>query len=371
MSARIRKILCVLLGAAMLCLVLAPAAVALNPQPLPPGIIKVNINGSPLQMNVAPMIVNGHTMVPMRAIFEALGATVQWNATDQSITATEGNTTIQLQIGSTVALNNGTQVTLDAAPTIVNGSTLVPVRFVSEAFGAQVIWDAANQQVNISYQTNPLLRPYINGAPDIKFDPTVVEQLTSKVHEDFRNLVVAQKLPKEQAVQQEIQFLQKQPNIQDVTELPGGNLFVHFKGGYPLIMFLGQDTLGGPVDLQSEATLPTITQSVTSLSNPTLLNPNLLNPNLLQPVLNHPGSNNALIFDCLDDDAWAIQHVSTVDVGADLQAMGYNVTTELNDDASVANATQFASGNYGVVYVRVARRCPARKRFRIPDAPVV
>jgi hypothetical protein len=112
--------------------------------------IQVNINGSPLQMDVPPTIVNGRTLVPLRAIFEALGATVQWNAADQSIVATKGNITINLQIGSTTALNNGAQVTLDAAPQIVNGRTLVPARFVSEALGAQVNWDATNRQVNIT-----------------------------------------------------------------------------------------------------------------------------------------------------------------------------------------------------------------------------
>ena len=112
-------------------------------------VIKVDINGSPLQLDVAPQIVNGRTLAPLRAIFEALGATVQWNPADQSITAAKGNTTIKLQIGSTTALNNGAQITLDAAPTIVNGRTLAPVRFVGEALGAQVSWDAANYQVNI------------------------------------------------------------------------------------------------------------------------------------------------------------------------------------------------------------------------------
>jgi hypothetical protein len=112
-------------------------------------VIKVDINGSPLQLDVAPMIVNGRTLAPLRAIFEALGATVQWNPADQSITAAKGNTTIKLQIGSTTALNNGAQATLDAAPQIVGGRTLVPVRFIGEALGTQVNWDPTNYQVNI------------------------------------------------------------------------------------------------------------------------------------------------------------------------------------------------------------------------------
>jgi hypothetical protein len=111
--------------------------------------IQVNINGSPLPMAVPPTIVNGRVMVPLRAIFEALGATVQWNPVDQSIVATKGNTAIRLQIGSTAAFNNGVQVTLDAAPQIEGGRTLVPVRFVGEALGAEVTWDGTNRQVNI------------------------------------------------------------------------------------------------------------------------------------------------------------------------------------------------------------------------------
>jgi hypothetical protein len=111
--------------------------------------IQVTINGSPLQMDVPPVIVNGRTLAPLRAISEALGAKVQWNASDRSIVITRGTSTIRLQIGSTAALNNGAQVTLNAAPQIVNGRTLAPARFVGEALGARVTWDGANRQVNI------------------------------------------------------------------------------------------------------------------------------------------------------------------------------------------------------------------------------
>jgi hypothetical protein len=101
-------------------------------------------------MDVAPKIVDGRILVQMRPIFEALGATLQWNAADQTITATEGNTTIKLQIGSTTAYKNGAPVTLAAPPIIVNGHTLVPTRFVSEAFGYNVTYDAANMRVDIT-----------------------------------------------------------------------------------------------------------------------------------------------------------------------------------------------------------------------------
>ncbi len=147
MSFRIRKHLCVLLGAAMLCLMLAPAAVA---QPLPTGGIPVYINGTLLQTDVPSVIVNGHILVQMRPIFEALGATVQWNPADKTITATEGDTIIKLQIGSLTAYKNGNPVNLYLSPMLVRDHTMVPGMFVSWAFGYKVTWDAANRQVDIT-----------------------------------------------------------------------------------------------------------------------------------------------------------------------------------------------------------------------------
>lgn len=116
--------------------------------------VTVNINGSPLQMDVPPTIIEGRTLVPLRAIFEALGAQVQWDAASQSITATKGNININLTIGSITATNNGTQITLDVPPQIIDGRTLVPARFVGEALGTQVQWDAANQAVDITTSGN-------------------------------------------------------------------------------------------------------------------------------------------------------------------------------------------------------------------------
>jgi streptogramin lyase len=112
--------------------------------------IQVYVNGTLVQMDVAPKIVDGRILVQMRPIFEALGATVQWNPADKSIVAAEGNTIIKLQIGSTTAYKNGAPVTLAAPPIIVNGHTLVPTRFVSEAFGYNVTYDAANMRVDIT-----------------------------------------------------------------------------------------------------------------------------------------------------------------------------------------------------------------------------
>lgn len=110
----------------------------------------VMLNGQPLATSVPPVVDNGNTLVPMRDIFQALGATVVWNPNDSSIAAQKQSTHIWLQIGNKTARVNDRQVWLAQAPIVTNGSTLVPLRFVSEALGAQVSWNGSQRIVNIS-----------------------------------------------------------------------------------------------------------------------------------------------------------------------------------------------------------------------------
>jgi uncharacterized repeat protein (TIGR02059 family) len=114
--------------------------------------ITVSVNGTLVQFDVAPMVIDGRVMVQMRPIFEALGATVEWNDTDniKTVTATKGSTTLVLQIGSYTATVNGKTVTLVTPPLIINQHTMVPVRFVSDFLGYKVTWDAAGRQVDIT-----------------------------------------------------------------------------------------------------------------------------------------------------------------------------------------------------------------------------
>jgi|GEM_PF-2541062 len=128
------------------------AAATINPQPEPPGnsAISVYVDGVRLILeDVVPAIVGGRTMVPMRAIFEALGADVAWNDAAQSVTATKGALTINLTVGSRVAAKNGVKVELDAPPVIVSSRTLVPLRFVGEALGATVDWSDKERKVTV------------------------------------------------------------------------------------------------------------------------------------------------------------------------------------------------------------------------------
>jgi hypothetical protein len=90
---------------------------------------------------VHPIIENNHTLVPFRGIFEALDATVDWEAETRKVMAQLGDTTIELTIDSSTAYVNGESIELDIPPRIVNERTLVPLRFIAENFGFDVFWD--------------------------------------------------------------------------------------------------------------------------------------------------------------------------------------------------------------------------------------
>jgi len=95
------------------------------------GTITVLLNGQPLSFDQPPVIVNDRTLVPLRAIFEALGMEVNWDGTTQTVTATKDGTFIILAIGSPAAVVNGYGRTLDQPPVLLGGRTMVPVRFIA------------------------------------------------------------------------------------------------------------------------------------------------------------------------------------------------------------------------------------------------
>jgi len=118
--------------------------------------IKVMVNGKSLSFDVPPMLISDRTMVPLRAIFEALQAEVDWNGDTQTITALKDGNTIILIIDNKTATVNGKAVQLDAPPTVINDRTLVPVRFISESLGADVEWIDATQTVVITLVQTPI-----------------------------------------------------------------------------------------------------------------------------------------------------------------------------------------------------------------------
>ena len=123
--------------------------------------ITVELDGHQIEFDVNPEIINGRTMVPLRKIFEEIGALVKWDNDTQTVQARKNSKTITLSIGSTdLQLDKGKTddegnpiietITLEVPAQIVSGRTLVPARAISESFGLNVDWDDKNYKVVIT-----------------------------------------------------------------------------------------------------------------------------------------------------------------------------------------------------------------------------
>jgi hypothetical protein len=117
--------------------------------------INVELNGTLIQFDVPPMVVDGRTLVPMRAIFQALRYNTSWFEEQQVITAVRGSHRIHMQIGETQMMVNNNAIELEVAPQIIEGRTLVPLRAIAEAVGAHIHWDADTRTVEINTSLQP------------------------------------------------------------------------------------------------------------------------------------------------------------------------------------------------------------------------
>ncbi len=99
----------------------------------------------------APVILNGRTMVPVRPIIEAMGGTVAYDPATRKIDLAFKTKTLTLWLDKYEAVVNGQNVTLEVAPTVINGRTMLPLRFAAESLGATVEWDKTTQKITLSY----------------------------------------------------------------------------------------------------------------------------------------------------------------------------------------------------------------------------
>lgn len=109
--------------------------------------ITVTYNGEMINFDQKPVAENGRTLVPLRAIFNKLGATVDWNQATQTVTATKGEVVITLTLNNTTATKNGQPITLDVPAKALGGRILVPVRFIADCFNVTTGWDGNLQRV--------------------------------------------------------------------------------------------------------------------------------------------------------------------------------------------------------------------------------
>lgn len=137
-----KKILSAVLAIVMLCGMVTTPAGAEG--------ITVTLNGNKIAFDQPPIIKDDRTLVPVRAIFEELGAEVGWNGDTQTVTAVKGDTVIGLTIGDYAIYKNGYRKSIDVPAILVNNRVLVPVRAISEAFDCDVLWDGNTSTVVIT-----------------------------------------------------------------------------------------------------------------------------------------------------------------------------------------------------------------------------
>ena len=142
MATKVRSLLITALFFFLLFTPLAPALAAGED-------ISVYIDGMPVVFDVKPVLYNSRTLVPFRALAEALDIQVTWDGQTRTVSASKDGDTIRLQIDSTTAYHNSAAVELEAPPLLINGRTLIPLRFFSETLGCKVQWAEATRSVKI------------------------------------------------------------------------------------------------------------------------------------------------------------------------------------------------------------------------------
>lgn len=148
----------------------APTTLAATP-------VSVVLNGQQLNLSPAAFIQNDRTLVPLRGVFEAMGAIPQWNGADQTVEVSRGDRYVKLKINQRLAcLNPSCSQTamLDVPAQLINNRTFIPVRFVSTALGVDVAWDQGRQTVVINTSGGVILPP-----PDPKPAPVTLEGVTA------------------------------------------------------------------------------------------------------------------------------------------------------------------------------------------------
>ena len=125
--------------------------------------LSVQINGKKIEFDVLPQIVEGRTMVPFRKIGEELGAKVDWDDSTKTVSLELNGQTVKLTIGKSMITVDGTDKELDVPAMIIDGRTLVPVRAITEAFGCEVAWDDATKTVSLTVK-EPETTEEIEGA---------------------------------------------------------------------------------------------------------------------------------------------------------------------------------------------------------------
>lgn len=117
----------------------------------------MTVNGQAQSIEVAPVIQNGHTLLPVRSIVEVMGGAMEWEGTAsaaETATVTYGNNVVRFTIDNPTAYLNDNPITLDTAPAIIGSRIMLPIRFIAETFGFDIAWDASDATITVTGSTN-------------------------------------------------------------------------------------------------------------------------------------------------------------------------------------------------------------------------
>lgn len=147
--------------------------------------VSVIVNGRNLVLDASPVVQAGRTLVPMRAIFEALEATVEWDPQTRTIVGRGNDRHVILWVGNRVAAVDGRRVDLDVPPTVFAGRTMVPVRFIAASLGARVYWDEQTNAVIVTSRTtvaqHPVTQPTMPQHPAPRRQRMLSHEVTARV----------------------------------------------------------------------------------------------------------------------------------------------------------------------------------------------
>ena len=110
----------------------------------------INIGSRSVTIDTAPVIIDGRTLIPVRGVSEAMGGNVNYNNDTKTVTITLGSNKVEMTIDSKTAYFNNKAQILDVAPVVLNGRTMLPARFIAESFGFDVNWDNDTKTISIT-----------------------------------------------------------------------------------------------------------------------------------------------------------------------------------------------------------------------------
>lgn len=193
--------------------------------------IQVFVDGNQLSFTNQPIIENGRTLVEFRPIFEKLGLNILWDGNTKTVTGYKDGLSIKLKIGDAKVIVNGETKALEIAPKIINGRTLIPLRFISESSGKYVEWNGTNRTIKISNTLTLVDGGIYTGSfrdnlPDGK--GTLISKDGTKIEGNFvrGNAIGQMKIFLTNGQKIEIDYINNKPGTHGTIIMPDGRKYV-------------------------------------------------------------------------------------------------------------------------------------------------